>query len=104
MRTAPSMPVIEEPKDLTAKNMEVYPNPIPSGSAINIKFEKMEEDYYSFQVLTMSGQQVYKKEIWIDNEARVLNMPMPAIAPGMYLIVMTDKELKKRYTQKVMIQ
>jgi hypothetical protein len=99
-----SMPVIKQPEGPTAINMKVYPNPISSGSAINIKCGKMEEDYYTFQVLTMSGQQVYKKEIWIDNEARVLNMPMPVLTPGMYLIVMTDKELKKRYTEKVMIQ
>jgi hypothetical protein len=103
-RKEKTMETIKAPEPIINPSMKIYPNPLPSGSTLNIKCEKMEEDYYSFQVLTLSGQQVYNKQIWIDKEARVLNMPMPVVTPGIYLVVMTDNKGGIRFTEKVVIQ
>lgn len=82
----------------------IYPNPVPAGEAVNVKCEKMEEDYYSFQLVTAGGQQVFQKEIWIDKDAAVLNIQLPKVAPGMYFIVMTGRQSGKKITDKIVIQ
>jgi hypothetical protein len=82
----------------------VYPNPLPSGAAINIKCENMDEDYYALQLTTISGQLVFRREVWIDKEARVLNIPLPRVTAGNYLLIMTGREKQKRFTEKIIIR
>jgi hypothetical protein len=80
-----------------------YPNPLPSGSAVNIKCENMEEDDYSLQLLTIAGQVAFSKELWIDKQARVFNIVLPRVAPGTYMLVLTSQKKQKRITEKIII-
>ena len=82
----------------------IFPNPIQSGGTLNLKIMKMDEGYYQFQVLNQSGQMVQKKELWIDAEARLLNMDVPVVAAGSYFMVLTNKKTGKKFTEKVIIQ
>ena len=85
-------------------NLLIYPNPVQSGSALNLSFKKIEEGYHQLQILNQSGQMVEQKEIWIDAEARLLNLEMPAVTAGSYFLVMTNKKTGKKITKKIIIQ
>jgi hypothetical protein len=84
--------------------LKVYPNPVAAGASVNIGCEKMEENYYLFRLLNLSGQIVFQKEVWIDKGAGILNMPVPVIAAGAYMLAMTNKQTGKSFTQKIIIQ
>jgi hypothetical protein len=85
-------------------SIRVYPNPLSGGSAVNIECKNLEEDFYYLQILTQTGQPVYQKEIWIDKDAAVLNLPLPKITAGMYFMVLTSRQKKKKFTEKIIIQ
>ena len=96
-------PVIKPPAEKPAM-IKVYPNPVLSGTAINIGCEKLEEGYYSFQLFSQSGQQIESKQVWIDAEARIMNMEIPSVASGNYMLTLIHKETGKRFSEKVIVQ
>lgn len=83
---------------------KVSPNPLPSGSNLNIELKQTEEGYYSLQLLNQSGQSVHQQEIWIDAEARLLNIDIPGVAAGSYFLALTNKKSGKKFTEKIIIQ
>ena len=85
-------------------NLLIYPNPVQSGSALNLSFKKIEEGYHQLQILNQSGQMVEQKEIWIDAEARVLNIDIPSVAAGSYFLVLINKKTGKKFTEKIIVQ
>lgn len=101
-----SAPVVQEvisPKE-TQPMIKIYPNPVPSGTSINIGCEKLEEGYYIFQLFNHSGQKITETQIWIDREARVMNVEIPAVVTGNYLVTLTNKESGKKFTEKIIVQ
>ncbi|MBL7732480.1 MAG: carboxypeptidase-like regulatory domain-containing protein [Chitinophagaceae bacterium] len=82
----------------------LYPNPVPAGGTVNMSFTKLEEGYYQLQIISLTGQLMQQKEIWIDTEARLLNLELPALAASTYFIVMTDKRNGKKFSEKIIIQ
>ncbi|MEO7984818.1 MAG: hypothetical protein ABI688_12130, partial [Bacteroidota bacterium] len=60
----------------------IYPNPVIAGTALNISFKKLDEGYYTFQLLNQAGQLIQQKDIWIDAEARILNADLPLTTAG----------------------
>jgi CarboxypepD_reg-like domain/Secretion system C-terminal sorting domain len=96
-------PVIKSPAETPAM-IKVYPNPVASGSSINIGCQKLKEGYYYLQLSAQSGQQVLNKQTWIDGEVQVLNIDIPNVAAGVYFLKLTNKETSKRFTAKVVIE
>jgi hypothetical protein len=88
----------------TLPMIKVYPNPVISGTNINVGCQKLKEGYYSIQLSTRSGQQVFNKQTWIDDEMQVLNIDIPSVVPGLYFLKLTNKETNKRFTEKITIQ
>lgn len=84
--------------------LTIYPNPALAGSAINISFQKMEEGYYQLLLLSVNGQSIERKEVWIDAEARLLNFNLPAVTAGSYFLVLINKKTAKKTTAKIIIQ
>lgn len=82
----------------------VYPNPVRSGAALNLSVKILDEGYYQFQILNQSGQMIQQKKIWIDAEARLLNVDVPSVAAGSYFMVLTNKETGKKFTKKIIVQ
>jgi hypothetical protein len=82
----------------------VYPNPVSKGSAINLSLSKPDEGYYELQILNAAGQPVYQIEVWIDTEARHLNIDLPALAAGNYFMVLLNRKSGKKYAEKLIIQ
>ena len=85
-------------------NLVVFPNPVLSGTSVNLSFTKLEDGYYSYQLLNQGGQVVQQKEIWIDQEAGILNVEVPSLAAGGYLILLRNTKTGKKLTAKVIIQ
>jgi hypothetical protein len=82
----------------------VFPNPVQSGAAVSISFKKIEEGYYLLQLMNPAGQVIHHNEIWIDSEARLLNIDLPLVAAGSYFMVLTNKKTGKKLTEKIIIQ
>ena len=82
----------------------VFPNPVQSGASLNLSFNKMEEGYHQLQLMNLSGQVVHQNEIWIDAEARLLNIDLPSFAAGSYFLVLTNKKSGRKVSEKIIIQ
>ena len=82
----------------------IYPNPVVAGTSMNLSFKKLDEGYYQLQIISQSGQLIHQKEIWIDAEARLLNIDVPVVAAGSYFMVLTNKKTGKKFTEKVIVQ
>ena len=80
-------------KKTNTNSFKIFPNPVSSGSSLNIEWKQTEEGYYAFQLLNQSGQSVHQQEIWIDAEARVLNLNVPSFAQA---IIFLHWQIKKQ--------
>jgi hypothetical protein len=89
---------------LTISKLQIYPNPVVAGTNINIAFNQLDEGYYTFQIMNPGGQIIQQKEIWIDNEARLLNMDVPVVAAGSYFMILANKKTGKKFSEKMVIQ
>jgi Secretion system C-terminal sorting domain len=83
--------------------LRVYPNPAKAGTSINLSFKQLEEGYYQFHIISVSGQLIQQKEIWIDAEARLLNVDIPFVTAGNYFMVLTNKKNGKKYSEKIIV-
>jgi hypothetical protein len=84
--------------------IKVYPNPVQSGTNINVGCQKLKEGYYAIQLTNQAGQQVLSKQTWIDGDTQVLNVDIPHVATGIYFLKLTNKETSKRFTQKIIVE
>ncbi len=98
------IPVISDNIRDTVKYFKVFPNPIPTGSNLTIEWKQSEEGYFNLQLLNASGQVTYQQELWIDADARLLNIDLPQVAAGNYFLVLTSKKSGKRFTEQLIIQ
>ncbi len=88
----------------TVSGMKIFPNPVPSGSDLNIGCRQTEEGYYTVQLVSQSGHSMYQQEIWIDAEARILTIHIPAVAAGSYFLLLTSKKSQKGVAEKVLVK
>jgi hypothetical protein len=91
-------PVAEE------KRIWVYPNPVRSGTSLNLAYKKLVEGAYQLQLINLSGQPVLQQEIRINADEKLLNISIPPVAAGNYFLVLADKKSGKKFTEKVIIQ
>lgn len=94
----------EFPTKVPDNSIRVYPNPVKNGSGLTIEWKSTEEGYYDLQLINTSGQSVHQQQLWIDAEARVISIDIPAIPAGTYFLVMTHKKSGKKMTEKIVVQ
>ena len=82
---------------------KVFPNPAQAGKSLNIEWKQPEEGEYMLQLFNQAGQLTFNKEMWIDKEARVLNLEIPHVAAGNYFLRMTNTKSGKAFTEKIII-
>jgi hypothetical protein len=85
-------------------SVKVYPNPVKAGSSINVEWQKKETGKFMVQLLNQQGQLIFNREIWIDEEARLLDIAIPSVTAGNYFLVFTNKSTGKKFTTKVLVQ
>ncbi len=91
-------------KKLVPENFKLYPNPVKAGSSIHIEWKQKATGDFMLQLLNVTGQIVYNKQIWIDDEARLLEFQLPSVVAGNYFLRMTNKQSGKGYTEKIIIE
>jgi hypothetical protein len=98
-------PLISLPlKDTMTGVFKIFPNPVQGGSSINIEWKEEEEGYYTLQLISLAGQAVHQKEIWIDAGAKLLSFEVPVLPMGNYHLVFTNKDTGKKLSQAVIIE
>lgn len=93
----------EKVKKIKNNQICIYPNPIKTNSALNVELNQKETGTYSLQLFNISGQLLFTKETWIDNET-ILNLQLPSVSAGNYFLRMTNKKSGKSYTEKIIVQ
>ncbi len=83
---------------------KTYPNPVKSGATLNIEWTQTETGDYYMQIINQAGALVYNRQLWIDAEARVLNIQLPSVSAGIYFLRMTHRGSGKNFTEKIAIQ
>jgi hypothetical protein len=96
------IPAIEDDKHIAT--FKVFPNPVESGSSLNIEVKQAEEGYYTIQLLNQSGQSIHQQEIWIDAEARLLSIDVPAVPAGSYILTLINKKSGRKSSDKIIVQ
>lgn len=93
--------IIKDP--LNDIQVRFYPNPIRSGQTLSIEIQKPEEGFYRWQMVDIQGKLVQEKELWIDTEARLLELQIPFVSSGTYIMVLVNKKTGKRYSGKIIV-
>jgi CarboxypepD_reg-like domain/Secretion system C-terminal sorting domain len=84
-------------------SVKIYPNPVLSGSMINIEVLKWGEGKTLIQLYNMAGQKVHVAEINMDSKSWKATLPLPSLMPGVYIIKVYSDEKKKTYTTKIVV-
>jgi CarboxypepD_reg-like domain/Secretion system C-terminal sorting domain len=83
---------------------KLFPNPVTAGGNLSIEWKQQDEGYYNVEILSLAGQTIKQQTIWIDKEARLLSIDVPAANPGTYIIRISNKKTGKAYSEKMIIQ
>lgn len=100
----------KDEKKTTKKNVkdplsiQVFPNPVESGNTFNFKMPGSKEGYYQLQLLSITGQAVYEKEIWVDASAKLFNIVLPKLASGVYTLQLVHKTTGEKSAEQIVIQ
>jgi hypothetical protein len=97
--------IIQPVMDTTHKVFKVYPNPVVSGSSLNLELTReLNEGYYNLDISAVNGNSVFQQtQMWIDKEARVMNVQIPAIAPGNYILSLRSRKDGRVYSQVIVV-
>lgn len=91
-------------KPSSVNRLKVYPNPVKSNATLHIEWNQTESGYHVLQLFNVSGQLIFTKEMFIDEEAKLLSVDLPSLTTGNYFIKMTNKKTSRSYTSKILVQ
>lgn len=83
---------------------KVYPNPVKSNAQLTIEISKPKKGSYKFQLSAVNGQIILSKELWIDENNRVVKINIPPVAAGTYFVQMINKQSGKQTTEKIVVE
>ena len=66
----------------------------------NIPFDAVHFNQLQRKMLAYLEQ----KEVWVDADARLLNINIPSVAAGSYFMILTNKKTGKKYSEKIIVQ
>jgi len=99
-----TIPIIPRSAADTARRFfNVYPNPLPAGQDLTIEWKEVENSYYSVQLINSSGSIVSQRELWIDADARLLNLSIPYITAGTYFLHIINKSTLKKFSETIVV-
>lgn len=86
------------------ENFKIFPNPVKTGSSLNIEWNQSETGSFILQLFNIQGQIVFNREIWVEDKASALNFELPQVASGNYVLKMVSKQSGKSFSEKIIIQ
>ncbi|MBX9784039.1 MAG: carboxypeptidase-like regulatory domain-containing protein [Chitinophagaceae bacterium] len=92
-------------KICSLSQIKIYPNPVASGSIINLDFSNVAPGIYQIRMLNEAGQLMYsfQKQISSVKEAEQIHLNEKMI-PGIYFVQVMDEKKKAVQSMKVIIQ
>ena len=71
---------------------------------MTIELGKHGQGTHLFQLLTVNGQTVLHKELWLDENARTFKIDIPPVASGTYFLKIVNKKTGKVNTKKIIVE
>lgn len=91
-------------KKLLPENFKIYPNPVKVGASIHIEWKQRLADDFVVQVLNISGQTIFTKQMQTGYNNHLFEFSFPSVASGNYFLRMINKKSGKSYTEKIIVQ
>lgn len=89
---------------LIGDSINVYPNPVTSGSEVKIDLKMKVPGDYNIGFYNLQGQLIRSSIIHVENGRYVFGFPIPTVAPGSYILNITNKRSGKKHTKKIIVQ
>lgn len=90
---------------LVKDTVKVYPNPVSSGSAINIDFDVKNTGEYEMNIINISGQSFIREKIILNSKKHIEQINCDAkMKPGIYFVEVVNPVNKKYYINKILVQ
>ena len=86
------------------QSLKLYPNPLKRDGSLIIEIDKRKKGTYLFQLTALNGQVILNKEMWLDKNDRVIQINIPPVAAGTYLISVINKQSVKIITEKIIVE
>jgi hypothetical protein len=83
--------------------MTLYPNPVKANSMLTLRTASGRDGLHVFQLVTVTGQIVYKKELILNKSDKLVQLQIPDLIAGNYFLTMTDNKSAKPLTEKIII-
>ena len=84
-------------------SMRVYPNPLPSGSTLNIECRNLKSGTYKADLYSLAGQLVQCTSVDYEKESRI-NLHIGQLLPGNYLLHLRHEKSGKFFSQQVIVK
>ena len=55
-------------------------------------------------MMDQAGKLIQQREVWIDAEAKLLNLDIPFVPAGIYILQVINKKSGKGYSEKLVVQ
>lgn len=95
--------VKKEPVCETDLPLRVYPNPVAAGQKVWIKTDSLPQDNYTAQLLDQAGVVRYQQAIQIDGKNKTVEMSMPRLIAGNYLLTITAAANGRRRSSQIIL-
>lgn len=87
----------------TSPFMRVYPNPLTSGSTLNVECRSLKAGRYKAELYSVTGQLVQTSIVNYEKESRI-NLHIGQLPPGNYLVHLRHEKSGKYFSQQVMVK
>jgi len=85
------------------ETFKIFPNPVNKNSAVKLEINKIGN--FSLQLLDNHSKLLLLKNIQIESEKSITEITLPSsLSSGLYYIRLIDKDKKKQYTDKLIVQ
>ena len=81
-----------------------YPNPINSGSMLNIRCNNLEAGNFTLEFYTLTGQLVKTTRVAYSSEKESMSVPTTQMLPSTYILKVTNEKSGKHFSQQVVVE
>lgn len=85
-------------------SVKAFPNPVASGSTLNIQCQGLESGKYVLEIRTLSGQPVQTGTVNFHKEDNKMSLLVADLLPATYILRVVEEKTGKQYTQQVIVQ
>jgi hypothetical protein len=100
---APVPALLQVLKDTLAGRLKLFPNPARKNARVSLEWPGKEEGLFKIGLFSISGQLVYSRDIWLDKGARLIEIPIPSVPSGHYILRLADAKNNKKFVERLVI-